>query len=79
MGLASSSLQHQPSLTIPRTLRRKTVDEVWRDIEQNQGKSNDEKKPQQRQSTFGEMTLEDFLVSEWMELVPTGMLRRCRI
>eukprot|EP01018_Ginkgo_biloba_P038122 Gb_20987 [translate_table: standard] len=58
----NTGLQRQGSLTLPRTLSRKTVDEVWRDIQQNQGKSNEEKKPQQRQPTFGEMTLEDFLV-----------------
>uniref|UniRef100_A0A0D6QWG1 BZIP domain-containing protein n=1 Tax=Araucaria cunninghamii TaxID=56994 RepID=A0A0D6QWG1_ARACU len=60
-----AGLQRQGSLTLPRTLSRKTVDEVWRDIQQNQtqqAKGSEEKKPQQRQPTFGEMTLEDFLV-----------------
>ncbi|KAH9295146.1 hypothetical protein KI387_038734, partial [Taxus chinensis] len=60
----NSGLQRQGSLTLPRTLSRKTVDEVWRDIQQGgqQAKGNEEKEQQHRQPTFGEMTLEDFLV-----------------
>eukprot|EP00252_Welwitschia_mirabilis_P002551 TRINITY_DN1250_c0_g2_i1.p1 TRINITY_DN1250_c0_g2~~TRINITY_DN1250_c0_g2_i1.p1 ORF type:complete len:367 (-),score=73.82 TRINITY_DN1250_c0_g2_i1:130-1230(-) len=74
------ALQRQGSLTYSRSLCQKTVEEVWRDIQQNQCQpqsqsqsqsqskaSNNngcknEKRPQQRQSTLGEMTLEDFLV-----------------
>lgn len=60
-GGGGSYLQKQGSLTLPRTISQKTVDEVWRDI------SNDETAPfrnfpQQRQQTLGEMTLEEFLV-----------------
>ncbi|GLJ51679.1 hypothetical protein SUGI_1098240 [Cryptomeria japonica] len=59
----SNGLQRQGSLTLPRTLSRKTVDEVWRDIQQGQQMKGGEKKKQQhRQPTLGEMTLEDFLV-----------------
>eukprot|EP00252_Welwitschia_mirabilis_P004306 TRINITY_DN1460_c0_g1_i1.p1 TRINITY_DN1460_c0_g1~~TRINITY_DN1460_c0_g1_i1.p1 ORF type:complete len:358 (-),score=45.14 TRINITY_DN1460_c0_g1_i1:101-1174(-) len=59
----SYGLQRQGSLTVSRALISKTVEEVWRDIQHNNGKGpDDEKKPQQRQQTFGEMTLEDFLV-----------------
>ncbi|KAF9587662.1 hypothetical protein IFM89_004494 [Coptis chinensis] len=57
---ATSALHHQPSLS------KKTVDEVWRYIQQGQDNnntsSNQEDKAQERQPTLGEMTLEDFLV-----------------
>lgn len=67
-NLASqASLQRQGSLTLPRTLSRKTVDEVWRDLyrESTYGNGNGNGNGQvnaQRQATFGEITLEDFLV-----------------
>ncbi|CAI9115731.1 OLC1v1016718C2 [Oldenlandia corymbosa var. corymbosa] len=71
--LAGSSgyLQRQGSLTLPRTLSQKTVDEVWRDMSKefnfSGGKDNNSiaysNVPQaQRQPTLGEMTLEEFLV-----------------
>ncbi|KAG2672569.1 hypothetical protein I3760_13G047300 [Carya illinoinensis] len=53
-------LQHQASLSLTSALSKKTVDEVWRDIQQS--KNNEEKKSRERQPTLGEMTLEDFLV-----------------
>ncbi|URE02241.1 abscisic acid responsive element-binding factor 1 [Musa troglodytarum] len=61
-----AGLQRQGSFTLPRTLSQKTVDEVWRGLvclPQNPpaaavaGVSH-----HQRQPTFGEMTLEEFLV-----------------
>ncbi|MCD7449906.1 hypothetical protein HAX54_002209 [Datura stramonium] len=61
------NLQRQGSFTLPRTLSQKTVDEVWRNFQKETvstkdgsgaGKSNFG----QRQSTLGEMTLEEFLV-----------------
>nr|KYP59691.1 ABSCISIC ACID-INSENSITIVE 5-like protein 2 [Cajanus cajan] len=52
--------QHQASLSLTGALSRKTVDEVWRDIQRS--KDNKDKKSQERQPTLGEMTLEDFLV-----------------
>lgn len=56
-----SHLQRQGSLTLPRTLSQKTVDEVWKDISKDYGPSL--AAPQaQRQPTLGEMTLEEFLV-----------------
>lgn len=75
-NLASqASLQRQGSLTLPRTLSRKTVDEVWRDLyrENTYGNGNGNGNGNangngnghvnaQRQATFGEITLEDFLV-----------------
>ncbi|XP_055812256.1 protein ABSCISIC ACID-INSENSITIVE 5 isoform X2 [Solanum dulcamara] len=66
------SLPRQGSLTLPAPLCRKTVDEVWSEIHKSQKdqQQNNEGRIQntgngsstQRQATFGEMTLEDFLV-----------------
>ncbi|ERM93465.1 bZIP transcription factor TRAB1 isoform X1 [Amborella trichopoda] len=60
------SLQRQGSLTLPRTLSQKTVDEVWRDLfkESKEGNNGNNAGPalQQRQQTLGEITLEEFLV-----------------
>ncbi|KAL3536123.1 hypothetical protein ACH5RR_004584 [Cinchona calisaya] len=70
------SLARQGSLTLPGPLSRKTVEEVWAEIHSNtqqeprdQPQNNSTTNPrnpgsssQQRQITFGEMTLEDFLV-----------------
>lgn len=58
-------MQRQASISLPRTLSKKTVDDVWKDIARGSiemdpisgGASTHE-----RQVTFGEMTLEDFLV-----------------
>ncbi|XP_061356276.1 bZIP transcription factor TRAB1-like [Gastrolobium bilobum] len=63
----SGNLQRQGSLTLPRTLSQKTVDEVWRDLIKDTGGSRDGSgnggsSMPQRQPTLGEMTLEDFLV-----------------
>ncbi|XP_027352928.1 protein ABSCISIC ACID-INSENSITIVE 5-like [Abrus precatorius] len=60
------SLPRQPSLSIPAPLCRKTVDQVWSEIQKENNNSsnnnvqNTDSAP--RQPTFGEMTLEDFLV-----------------
>lgn len=67
------SLSRQGSLTLPGPLSRKTVDEVWSEIQKTQhdhqqlnngnNSSNDQVPGStQRQPTYGEMTLEDFLV-----------------
>ncbi|KAL0374885.1 UNVERIFIED_CONTAM: protein ABSCISIC ACID-INSENSITIVE 5 [Sesamum radiatum] len=62
------SLPRQGSFNIPEPLCRKTVEEVWSEIQKNQphnGSSHSHvQNPNatQRQPTFGEMTLEDFLV-----------------
>eukprot|EP00268_Persea_americana_P037848 TRINITY_DN3753_c0_g3_i1.p1 TRINITY_DN3753_c0_g3~~TRINITY_DN3753_c0_g3_i1.p1 ORF type:complete len:338 (-),score=87.53 TRINITY_DN3753_c0_g3_i1:352-1365(-) len=56
------TLQRQGSGTLHRALSKKTVDEVWKDIQQGQKKNTEERKAQERQPTLGEMTLEDFLV-----------------
>ncbi|GAB4855224.1 hypothetical protein Ancab_023849 [Ancistrocladus abbreviatus] len=56
-----SACQCQTSLSLTGSLGRKTVDEVWQDIQQGQNK-NLEKTMREKQPTLGEMTLEDFLV-----------------
>ncbi|XVE59559.1 hypothetical protein DITRI_Ditri05aG0055800 [Diplodiscus trichospermus] len=61
------NLARQGSLSIPTPLCKKTVDEVWFEIQKDlpqQRKANDitDHEPPQRQQTFGEMTLEDFLI-----------------
>ncbi|KAJ0232542.1 ABSCISIC ACID-INSENSITIVE 5-like protein 4 [Hirschfeldia incana] len=55
-----SLLQRQGSLTLPRTLSQKTVDEVWKHL-MSKDSSNGMDAPE-RQQTLGEMTLEDFLL-----------------
>ncbi|MQL95265.1 hypothetical protein Taro_027934 [Colocasia esculenta] len=60
---SGSGLQRQGSITLTRTLSKKTVDEVWRDIQRGQSNGNGEYRlGEGRQPTLGEMTLEDFLV-----------------
>ncbi|XP_054799588.1 bZIP transcription factor TRAB1-like isoform X2 [Prosopis cineraria] len=62
-GSASGGhLQRQGSLTLPRTLSQKTVDEVWKDISKDNGAEKDAPNIPQRQQTLGEITLEEFLV-----------------
>lgn len=56
-----SSLQRDGNLSLNSDLSKKTVDEVWRDIQQGQNGSH-EGTTRERQPTLGEMTLEDFLV-----------------
>ncbi|XP_002970746.2 ABSCISIC ACID-INSENSITIVE 5-like protein 5 [Selaginella moellendorffii] len=53
---APSSLQRQSSVSIPRTLSQKTVDEVWKEIQVQK------QQQQQQDLSYGEMTLEDFLI-----------------
>ncbi|XP_061343227.1 bZIP transcription factor 46-like [Gastrolobium bilobum] len=56
-------LQRQGSLTLPRTLSQKTVDEVWKDISKDYGGHGGPNLAQTpRQPTLGEMTLEEFLL-----------------
>lgn len=66
-----ANLQRQGSLTLPRTLSQKTVDEVWKDmfkestaaiIPTNDGDSGAGASLGPRQNTLGEMTLEEFLL-----------------
>ena len=55
-----TALQCQASISTTSALGKKTVDEVWKDIQQS--KHDGEMKSRERQPTLGEMTLEDFLV-----------------
>ncbi|KAI4300974.1 hypothetical protein L6164_034297 [Bauhinia variegata] len=68
---SGSSLHRQGSITLCGDLRNKTVDEVWRDIQQDKS-TNQDGKAQERQPTLGEMTLEDFLLKAGVvESLPT--------
>ncbi|TYH33235.1 hypothetical protein ES332_D13G044800v1 [Gossypium tomentosum] len=69
-GVSGGNLQRQGSLTLPRTLSQKTVEEVWKDLfKENDGAKNVSNgggggggaNLPQRQQTLGEMTLEEFL------------------
>ncbi|KAI4963348.1 hypothetical protein ZWY2020_015001 [Hordeum vulgare] len=57
-------LHRQGSITMPPELSKKTVDEVWKGIQDSPKRSGEEgsRRRRERQPTFGEMTLEDFLV-----------------
>lgn len=60
---SGSDLQRQGSITMPRALSKKTVDEIWKDIEHGLKKCDTKQTTaQDSQMTLGEMTLEDFLV-----------------
>ncbi|PKA56102.1 Abscisic acid-insensitive 5-like protein 5 [Apostasia shenzhenica] len=65
VGCEGAEIQRQGSLTLPRTLSQKTVDEVWRDLMSpggDAGAAGPDLQQHQRQLTLGEMTLEEFLV-----------------
>ncbi|KAK9698066.1 hypothetical protein RND81_08G080200 [Saponaria officinalis] len=55
------NLQRQGSLTLPRTLSLRKVDEVWKDIAK-EFNGGGESNVAQRQQTLGEVTLEEFLM-----------------
>ncbi|XP_006654569.1 ABSCISIC ACID-INSENSITIVE 5-like protein 2 [Oryza brachyantha] len=57
-------LQRQGSITMPPELSKKTVDEVWKGIQDvpKRGAEEGGRRRRERQPTLGEMTLEDFLV-----------------
>ncbi|XP_051151065.1 bZIP transcription factor 23-like [Andrographis paniculata] len=61
------NLQRQGSLTLPRTLSQKTVDEVWNDMSKEFDAGKDMSSTiagmsmPQKQKTLGEITLEEFL------------------
>lgn len=70
-GIPGGNLQRQGSLTLPRTLSQKTVDEVWKclitkdgnngNMGSSSGGGGESNAPPGRQQTLGEMTLEEFL------------------
>lgn len=72
----ASSLQRHASLTLARAFNGKTVDEVWRDIQQGQMVKNvEDVKGQERDPTLDEITLEEFLVKAGhFAEVPSGPL-----
>lgn len=61
---AGSSLNPQGSLTLCGDLSKKTIDEVWREMQPKKSLSKE------RQPTLGEMTLEDFLVKAGVATEP---------
>ncbi|CAJ1917785.1 unnamed protein product [Sphenostylis stenocarpa] len=63
---AGSSLNPQGSLTLCGDLSKKTIDEVWRDMQQKKSASQE----RERQPALGEMTLEDFLVKAGVTTEP---------
>ncbi|KAI4341199.1 hypothetical protein MLD38_025952 [Melastoma candidum] len=72
-----NQLQKQPSFMLSRALSQKTVDEVWKDIQQGKGKKDagapydgQEGANRDRQPTLGEITLEDFLSLAGVEAEP---------
>ncbi|KAK4756125.1 hypothetical protein SAY87_009882 [Trapa incisa] len=69
-----NNLQRQASLSLNGALSKKTVDEVWRNIQHN--KNNEENKSQDRQPTLGEMTLEDFLAKAGVEIESSAAKKR---
>lgn len=67
-SVLGGNLQRQGSLTLPRTLSQRSVDEVWKDVLKGtvSGKSGTESAAGDtnlgpREATLGEMTLEEFL------------------
>ncbi|WOH02633.1 hypothetical protein DCAR_0522022 [Daucus carota subsp. sativus] len=64
ISVSSGNLQKQGSLSLPRTLSQKTVDEVLKDLLKEgdrNGNGSGGANLLQRQGTLGEMTLEEFL------------------
>ncbi|KAL2537513.1 ABSCISIC ACID-INSENSITIVE 5-like protein 5 [Forsythia ovata] len=79
-NVPSGNLQRQGSVTLPRTVSQKTVDEVWRDafkdvVGVEDGSGSGGSNLGQRQPTFGEVTLEEFLARAGVvreDIQPTG-------
>ncbi|XP_021279091.1 ABSCISIC ACID-INSENSITIVE 5-like protein 1 [Herrania umbratica] len=84
-GMGSQpTLARQGSFSIPTPLCKKTVDEVWFEIQKElpqQRKANNitDHEPPQRQQTFGEMTLEDFLIKAGVVQEPSGSSQRKKV
>lgn len=62
-----NAFQHQENIALTSDWGKRTVDEVWRDIQESK---NEVKKTPKRQGTLGEMTLEDFLVKAGIVAAP---------
>ncbi|EOY33458.1 Basic-leucine zipper transcription factor family protein, putative [Theobroma cacao] len=84
-GMGSQpTLARQGSFSIPTPLCKKTVDEVWFEIQKElpqQRKANNitDHEPPQRQQTFGEMTLEDFLIKAGVVQEPSGSSQQKKV
>ncbi|KAG9451618.1 hypothetical protein H6P81_011583 [Aristolochia fimbriata] len=61
LPFSSTSAVHG-NVNLSQTESQKTVDEVWKEIVKQENGSTNKETSMQRQSTLGEMTLEDFLV-----------------
>ncbi|KAF2931382.1 ABSCISIC ACID-INSENSITIVE 5-like protein 2 isoform X2 [Oryza sativa Japonica Group] len=79
-GIAGQSqpalgLQRQGSITMPPELSKKTVDEVWKGIQDvpKRGAEEGGRWRRERQPTLGEMTLEDFLVKAGVVTDPNDL------
>uniref|UniRef100_A0A0E0L433 BZIP domain-containing protein n=1 Tax=Oryza punctata TaxID=4537 RepID=A0A0E0L433_ORYPU len=68
-------LQRQGSITMPPELSKKTVDEVWKGIQDvpKRGAEEGGRRRRERQPTLGEMTLEDFLVKAGVVTDPNDL------
>ncbi|XP_031496324.1 ABSCISIC ACID-INSENSITIVE 5-like protein 2 isoform X2 [Nymphaea colorata] len=58
---AVPGILRQPSMVCDQDFGQKTVDDIWREIQQGRGGATHEEQMVERQPTLGEMTLEDFL------------------
>ncbi|KAK9725880.1 hypothetical protein RND81_05G175300 [Saponaria officinalis] len=63
-----AGVNRQSSISLSRDLKEKTVEEVWREIQQGCKSSSMQERDPERQNTLGEMTLEDFLVQAGVEI-----------
>ena len=91
MIVKQPSLPRQGSLTLPAPLCRKTVEEVWSEIHKEQQGQHHENNNNNngdnvqnpdstpRQPTFGEMTLEDFLIKAGVVREPCGGLSAVQV
>ncbi|CAG7902852.1 unnamed protein product [Brassica rapa] len=60
--LLNEGLSRQGSLALPRDLSKKTVEEVWKDIQQDKKNGGSAHERRDKQGALGEMTLEDLLL-----------------
>ncbi|KAL9232699.1 hypothetical protein vseg_007778 [Gypsophila vaccaria] len=69
-GLGEPGINRQSSISLSRDLKEKTVEDVWREIQQGRksSRSSSQERDPERQNTLGEMTLEDFLVQAGVEI-----------
>ncbi|KAJ6700232.1 ABSCISIC ACID-INSENSITIVE 5-LIKE PROTEIN 2-RELATED [Salix purpurea] len=70
VGAWSEHMHRQGSLTWSRDLSKMTVEEIWRDIQQQNQNQKEADNPW-RNAPFGEMTLDDFLVKAGVIADPT--------